>query len=282
MGLPPHRISNHEIDTEACKIVSMKFDRNWEMRDVTGRDFGIDKIAERFENGYATSEIMMLQIKGTESVIDESNPRFSISTKTLLYAELFAAPFILVYCSIDNPEQCYYLWLQEYIRVRLEFENKNWRNQSTNTVYFPTKNVLGSEYSIEHIEYISKFPKFKDSWIQYYISVVDLGYYLPKSYCYENMELEDIKYTIQGIAKNTERAIRNSKYIPKRFLSEHMKDLVELVEKIESSCEKPSQEDYLKVLVYCNEIRMSMEALSLRFDSEHLRFLYEMEGIADY
>ena len=42
-----------------------------------------------------------------------------------------------------------------------------------NTVYFPKKNILGSEYSKEHIEYISLFPKFKDSWIQYYVSVAD-------------------------------------------------------------------------------------------------------------
>lgn len=74
--LPPHRVTNHEVDTEACKIVSMKFDRNWEIRDVTGRDFGIDKIVERFENGRATSEMLILQIKGTETLIDSEKPSF--------------------------------------------------------------------------------------------------------------------------------------------------------------------------------------------------------------
>ena len=59
------------------------------------------------------------------------------------------------------------------IRVRLNFENPNWRQEEMNTVYFPKKNILGSEYSKEHIEYISLFPKFKDSWIQYYVSVAD-------------------------------------------------------------------------------------------------------------
>ena len=56
----PHRVSSHEIDTEACGIVSCKLGRNWEIRDITGRDFGIDKMAERFEDGYATSEIIMI------------------------------------------------------------------------------------------------------------------------------------------------------------------------------------------------------------------------------
>lgn len=280
--LPPHRVTNHEVDTEACKIVSMKFDRNWEIRDVTGRDFGIDKIVERFENGYATSEMLILQIKGTETLIDSEKPSFSLPTKTLLYAELFVFPFLLVYCSISNPEQCYYLWLQEYIRVRLNFENPNWRQQETNTVYFPKKNILGSEYAKEHIEYISLFPKFKDSWIQYYVSVADLGYYLPHCFCYEEMELEEIKYTVQGIAEKTETAMKQAKFIPKQFMSRNMKELVELVKKIEMSSEKPEQEEYWNVLRYCNEIKLSMENLALRFDVNHLRFMFESECVADF
>lgn len=197
MVLPPHRVRNHMIDEMACKIVSFKFGDDWIERDITGRDFGIDKMVERFESGYATSEIMMLQIKGTERSIDENNPRFSIPTKTLLYAEWFATPFILIYCSTTNPEQCYYLWLQEYIRVRLNFENENWREQGENTVYFPKKNILGSLESREHLKYISMFSKFKDSWIQYYLCLEDLGYNMPKAYCYEETSLEDFKYYVR-------------------------------------------------------------------------------------
>lgn len=71
----------------------MKIGRQWEVRDLTGRDFGVDKMIERFQGNYATGEVMMLQIKGTEKLIDSNNPRFSIDTKTLLYAEMFAVPF---------------------------------------------------------------------------------------------------------------------------------------------------------------------------------------------
>ena len=131
-----HRILQHEIDSEACKIVSSKFNRNWEIRDLTGRDFGIDKMVERFENEYVTSEFLLLQIKGTEKEIDTNNPRFSLKTKELQYAEMFTTPLILVYVSITNPQQCYYVWLQEYIRVRLQFDNPTWRKQDTNTIYF--------------------------------------------------------------------------------------------------------------------------------------------------
>ena len=95
MTQPPQRIHTHQIDTRACSIISTKFSQNWEMRDLSGRDFGVDKIVERFQDSYATSEIMLLQIKGTETEIDINNPKFSIETKTLIYAERFTVPFIL-------------------------------------------------------------------------------------------------------------------------------------------------------------------------------------------
>lgn len=52
MTQPPRRIHTHQIDTRACSIISTKFSQNWEMRDLTGRDFGIDKIVERFQDSY--------------------------------------------------------------------------------------------------------------------------------------------------------------------------------------------------------------------------------------
>ena len=35
------RIETHEIDTQARKIVPIALPRQWEFRDVTGRDYGI-------------------------------------------------------------------------------------------------------------------------------------------------------------------------------------------------------------------------------------------------
>lgn len=278
----PHRINNHEIDTEACKVVVSKFDRNWEIRDITGRDFGIDKIVERFEDGYATSEMIMLQVKGTDKEIDYNNPRFSIDTKTLLYAEMFASPFLLVYCSVKDSNQCYYVWLQEYIRVRLNFEKNNWRSQRTNTIYFPQKNILGTDYSAEHLLYISKFPKYKDSWVQYYLCVEDLGYKLPRIYCYEEMCLDEIKYTIEGIDVKLQKAIDCSKNIPQRFIPQEINLAMSIAKEIQDAKEKPPAEKYWELINYCDMIKKSMQCMALRFDVEHLRILYEAEGIADY
>ncbi len=45
------RIDTHEIDTQARKIVPIALPRQWEYRDVTGRDdYGIDMELELFKN----------------------------------------------------------------------------------------------------------------------------------------------------------------------------------------------------------------------------------------
>lgn len=277
-----HRILQHEIDSEACKIVSSKFNRNWEIRDLTGRDFGIDKMVERFENEYVTSEFLLLQIKGTEKEIDTNNPRFSLKTKELQYAEMFTTPLILVYVSITNPQQCYYVWLQEYIRVRLQFDNPTWRKQDTNTIYFPKDNILDLEKRIEHLEYIAKFPKFEHSWVQYYLALDDIDINIPKVFTYEDMGFDEIWYTIKDIEKALKKAVSCSENIPERFKSNLFVETIKLIKEIKKTNEKPLKNVYIQILRNTSIIKTSMQCIALRFNPEHLRLLYEIEGIADY
>ena len=278
----PQRILQHEIDSEACKIVSSKFNRNWEIRDITGRDFGIDKIVERFENGYATSEILLLQIKGTEKEIDTNNPRFSLETKELQYAEMFTTPLILVYVSVTNHQQCYYVWLQEYIRVRLQFDNPTWRKQDTNTIYFPNDNILDLEKRTEHLEYIAKFPKFEHSWVQYYLAVDNIDENIPMSFVYEDMDFDEIWYTIKNIEKALKKALSCSQNIPERFKSNLFIETIKLIQEIKKTNEKPLKNVYIQILRNVSSIKASMQCIALRFDSENMRLHYECEGIADY
>jgi len=282
MAQLPHRISNHEIDAEACKIVTMKFNRNWEIRDITGRDFGIDKIVERFQDGYATSEMMMLQIKGTEKEIDYNNPKFSLDTKTLLYAEMFAYPFLLIFCSIDNPNQCYYVWLQEYIRVCLNYDNKDWRKQDSNTIYFPPNNILGTEESEEHLLYISQFPKYKDAWIQYCMCLMNLGERMPRNYCYEEMSLNDIKDSIEGIANKLEKAIIYLEHIPTNVITQKIIDTIVLAKEFEQAKEILPAKKYWQLGCNCELIRSTISVMGWRFAVETARILYETEGVADF
>lgn len=282
MALPPQRIVNHEIDSKACTIVTLNFSHDWEIRDLTGRDFGVDKIAERFENGIATSELLMLQIKGTESVIDENNPRFSLDTKTLLYAEMFSVPFMLMYCNVNNPNVCYYLWLQEYIRVRLNYDNPNWRNQNTNTVYFPKENILGTTKAGEHLTYIAKFPKYQSSWVSYYLSLNDLCYNLPSVFEWDLMSKDGIDATIEPMINKLVKATDKFGQIPRRFIPNFFEETIEIGNKILMHKNLPEQNDFMKFIINCTIIQTSVEIIASRFDEAHLRFLYELDGSADF
>lgn len=170
----PKRIPQHEIDQEACKIVPLSFNsKNWEFREITGRDFGIDRIAERFEDEYTTSEYLLLQIKGTTKKINPKNPKFILDTPEIQYAEVFSDPVLLVYVWLDDPDTCYYVWLQEYIRARLNYDKPDWRDQDYNTIYFPPDNII--KLSEDKLKTISRYPKNKRAWLQYYLTLNGIG-----------------------------------------------------------------------------------------------------------
>lgn len=282
MAQPPHRIQNHIIDSKACAIVSINFSENWEIRDLTGRDFGIDKIAERFQDGFATSELLMLQIKGTESIIDKDNPRFSLDTKTLIYAEMFSVPFLLLHCSVNEPNKCYYLWLQEYIRVRLNFDNPNWRTQETNTVYFPKENILGGKKAEEHLTYIAQFPQYQSSWVGYYLCLNDLCYDLPGVFDWDLMSKDGINATVKPIVLKLEKAKEKFGQIPRRFIPDIFEPTIELGKEILEEDSMPENDIFIKFIGNCEVIQASVENIASRFDESYLRVLYEVEGVADF
>ena len=282
MTLPPHRIHNHEIDSKACAIISLNFSKDWELRDLTGRDFGVDKIAERFQNGFATSELLMLQIKGTEGIIDKNNPRFSLDTKTLIYAEMFSIPFLLLYCSINEPNKCYYLWLQEYIRVRLNYDNPNWRKQQTNTVYFPKDNIMGTKAAEEHLTYIAKFPKYQSSWVGYYLCLHDLCYDLPGFFDWDLMDKAGINYIVEPIIQKLLAATKRIGCIPRRYIPKLFEQTIEQGIQILNNESLPNTNDFLDFIGNCKMIQSSVENIATRFDPSYLRTLYEADGTADY
>lgn len=155
------RIETHEIDTQARKIVPIALPRQWEYRDVTGRDYGIDMELEIFEEKNATGQVLLFQIKGTEKgiVFQDGLASFDVPTKTLIYSERFVTPFILAVCPINNENQIfYYIWIQEYVKSVLDFDNPDWRNNKTTTrIKLLENNIMpGNE---KHLSHISHFPQ---------------------------------------------------------------------------------------------------------------------------
>lgn len=155
------RIDTHEIDTQARKIVPIALPRQWEFRDVTGRDYGIDMELEIFKEKNSTGQVLLLQIKGTEKDISFKDGLASIDipTKTLIYSERFITPFILAVCPINHEKQIfYYIWIQEYIKSVLNFDIPGWRNNEyTTRIKLPVSNIMpGNE---EHLSHIAHFPQ---------------------------------------------------------------------------------------------------------------------------
>lgn len=149
----------HEIDTAACRIVPSVFPRTWVNRDIGGRDYGIDMAIEIFDQGRATGKMLLLQIKGTERDIEaEDTIDFDVPVNTLKYSELFIVPFLLIVCPVNSTlPTFFYVWLQEYIKVVLNFENPDWReNHDTVRVHIPTSNHMpGNE---NKLSFLANFP----------------------------------------------------------------------------------------------------------------------------
>lgn len=160
------RPEEHETDTAARRIVPLLLPAAWEHREPGGRDYGVDMHVELFHSGRATGSTLLLQIKGTKKAIDEdaSGIPFDLPVSTAKYSELFAVPFLLVLCPVNSePQNWYYLWMQEYIEVVLNFENPNWReNKATVRVNIPSSNKMPGRQ--RDLEFISGEPARIKSW----------------------------------------------------------------------------------------------------------------------
>lgn len=151
------RPEQHETSTAARKMLAMAIPDGWEERLDVGGDYGVDDHIEIFRDGWTTGLLLMVQRKG----FDEAAPGegttelvYDMPVRTLHYAELLANPVLLGLVPVRANSACfYYIWLQEYIRVRLDHENPTWRdNKDSVRVRVPTRNRMpGNEARLEHI-----------------------------------------------------------------------------------------------------------------------------------
>ena len=158
----------HEIDTVARRLVPRCIPKEWEHRESTGRDYGIDMMIEMFETSRATGKVLFLQIKGTNADFKVADNKiiFDASVKNLKYSLLFSAPILLVICNTQKDEECfYYLWLQEYIRVVLDHEHAAWRNNKKSVrLYIPIENKMPGNEGL--LKFMAGYPKRSENWGQ--------------------------------------------------------------------------------------------------------------------
>lgn len=186
------RPESHETDTLARRKVPLAFPAAWEHRELTGRDYGIDMIVEIFKNGNATGSSLTLQIKGTSKNISTAERlTYDVPVRTLIYSEMFIVPVLLVVCPVVSEQNgFYYLWLQEYIKVVLNHENPNWReNIATVRVTIPIVNYMPGDEN--KLAFISDFPKRIFDWCQYARICEDLSYDLNSFLALDDMVSEE-------------------------------------------------------------------------------------------
>jgi Domain of unknown function (DUF4365) len=162
----PSRTKQHLTDSKARYLVASLKPQEWEWREMTGRDYGIDMEWEPFENGNSTGRLLLLQIKGKlANIQDGVDVGFNLRVPGLKYAELFTSPIVLMACPVSRKHaSCRFVWLQEYIRVRLDFENSNWRSRKSVSVYLPRLNQLPGADAEDRLRYMADYPRRLESW----------------------------------------------------------------------------------------------------------------------
>lgn len=153
------RPREHVIETESRRIVaaSLSAERFVE-RDQTERDYGIDMSLEHFDGGEPTGRFLLLQIKGTDGhppADGQASIPFNAKVKDLLRCERFATPILLIWVPVQDPaRRAWFLWIQSYIAIVLQYGNPEWRGQRSVRLHIPTHNLLGDpdmENKLAHI-----------------------------------------------------------------------------------------------------------------------------------
>lgn len=143
------RINTHVIETKSRQIFESALTNYSDndfckgdllFRAITERDYGIDGLVELFRHGEATGRFAMIQLKGTEKIIQKLQTAdvvscSGISKSNLSYCRQNNNPVILVYCSTAD-EKFYFIDLQSVYRDKIPQIGE----RESGTVRIPTDN----------------------------------------------------------------------------------------------------------------------------------------------
>jgi hypothetical protein len=145
------RTETHITDSLAVRKVLNALSHNWVLRDLSERDYGIDLMAEYFEESRPTGRVAFFQIKGTRKQVRRRDGHvvFYLPRKTLAYAECFAVPLFLIYCSLIKNAPTFFIHLQKYIECAVDLRDPDWRKSRAGRIRIeiPERNVLDDEGS---------------------------------------------------------------------------------------------------------------------------------------
>lgn len=116
------RTKSHIIETNSGDYFKTIIDSLYPNNDAlvrqwTEKDYGIDFVVEFFNDGYPTGNIAYVQLKGTEEKIKKNKLSDyvscpNVSLCSLEYAKQDKIPFILIYVSLAEPKEFYFIDIQ--------------------------------------------------------------------------------------------------------------------------------------------------------------------------
>ncbi len=146
MAKKSQRITPHIVETRSRDNVRSLIDRDGTalLRDLTERDYGIDAIMELFDKGNVTGKFALLQLKGKEHKIiplrNGTEVSCQISASNASYAFQQNIPVILIYASLEEKENFYYIELQKALTD--DHLNKLENGQGSITIRIPVENCI--------------------------------------------------------------------------------------------------------------------------------------------
>lgn len=122
----PARPAQHIIEDQSFKILLNSLPDHWIVRDVTGKDYGIDCYIELVNNkNEVLGDLISIQLKGVEKIQwskndDKETYTFSgIKTSTVNYWMNLPVPTFLVVVDV-NTEGCYFVSIESQVRKQYQ------------------------------------------------------------------------------------------------------------------------------------------------------------------
>lgn len=138
------RYHTHIMESESFKIFVQVLPKEWVVRDLSERDYGIDLLVEIFSEDkkgdfLSTGITFWAQLKSWDRNFPNSNGQLRLNKSFLSYAESFPNPFLVFYIDIVN-RSMNYIWVQQYLHSK-HSRVPNMKNASMK-IDFPDENKL--------------------------------------------------------------------------------------------------------------------------------------------
>ncbi len=150
----PQRVRSHQIEAESEAYTRRVLPSSWTISRMPN-DYGTDLLVEVFEDQHPTGWTLEIQLKGTDAPFPRSEThRCPVKVPWLRYVLTRPSPVVLV-VYFANDDRALWLWVKDYVRLRLDIENPTWDAQGSVTLHLPTSRELGGGSAGEIAGYLS-------------------------------------------------------------------------------------------------------------------------------